>query len=126
MANVDREERKKSLFEKQAMMDKAQKAKAKAEKSNASLLSPKRKVCVRVALPPPGGGSYRKQPPLLLLSRRAQSIPEPCAFAIRQGHVVYNARCIGISMRFSTRSRPRPVFAYLCVQCSTSMVAVPS
>lgn len=45
MANVDREERKKSLFEKQAMMDKAQKAKAAAEKSQASLLNPKRKVC---------------------------------------------------------------------------------
>ena len=46
MANIDREERKKSLFEKQAMMDKAQKAKAKAEKSQASLLNPKkRKVC---------------------------------------------------------------------------------
>lgn len=47
MANVDREERKKSLFEKQAMMDKN----AKAEKSaarQAGLLNPKRKVCVRV------------------------------------------------------------------------------
>lgn len=47
VANIDREERKKTLFEKQAMMDKTQKAKAKAEKSQASLLNPKRKVCVR-------------------------------------------------------------------------------
>eukprot|EP00752_Nemacystus_decipiens_P016466 g14720.t1 len=43
VASITREERRKSLFEKQAMMDKGQKAKAKAEKSQASLLNPKRR-----------------------------------------------------------------------------------
>ena len=60
MASVDREDRRKSLFEKQAMMDKAQKAKAKEEKKQASLLSPRRKVrilrspvrCALLGVPP--------------------------------------------------------------------------
>eukprot|EP00903_Cladosiphon_okamuranus_P009345 g8911.t1 len=55
VANINREERKKSLFEKQAMMDKT-KAKAKAEeKSQASLLNPKRKAPVSL------GGRTRKE-----------------------------------------------------------------
>lgn len=59
-ANVDREERKNALFEKQAMMDKAQRAKARAAKSasQASLLNPKRKVCAWVAAVP---GTYLDQ-----------------------------------------------------------------